>query len=140
MKRWMIAALALGVSLSLCACGDIQEAAEAETNMQPLEPAVEEIAASESSAAEIPEIPASDTDAAPAVTVVPGEDYERARECIGLSVDELIAALGEPESRQYASSCETENAEDGMLFYEGFYVWTLRTDESELVRDVYLDE
>ena len=53
---------------------------------------------------------------------------------------ELFAAIGEPESSQYASSCEVDGGEDGMQFYDGFYVWTLRTDEEELVRAVYLDE
>mgnify|MGYP007070335156 CR=1 FL=1 len=41
------------------------------------------------------------------------------------------------ESSEYASSCEEENAEDGMLYYDGFTVWTVRNADGELVHDVY---
>lgn len=66
--------------------------------------------------------------------------YEKALECVGQSVEELYAAVGQPvETPTYGPSCLQEGAEDGMLTYNGFYVWTVRTGTSETVQEVYLE-
>lgn len=140
MKRFLIPALTLVMLLSLSACGT-QTPAQEEPSPQPLSPIVDEIPASESSAhAEVPLPPASETDAEEETDTALEERIALAQEFIGLSAEELIEAIGEPESSQYGASCEEEGAEDGMLFYDGFYIWTLKTEDEELVREVYPDE
>ncbi len=136
MKRFWIVALCMALVLCLAACSE--SAAEAETaleTMAPVTPSPEEVQmASESDAQAAEQEPeASATDAAWDDT-----DYLAAQACIGLTVEELYDEIGEPESAQYAASCEEEDAEDGMLFYDDFYVWTVRTAEEEIVHDVYL--
>ena len=117
----------------LCACGSAEEPSTSSVPLAPI--TTEEVAASESDALQaVREAPASESDAASDAL------YEQAQEYIGRPAEELFAAIGEPESSQYASSCEVDGGEDGMQFYDGFYVWTLRTDEEELVRAVYLDD
>lgn len=53
-------------------------------------------------------------------------------------VNELIAVIGEPQSRSYATSCGGEG-EDGELAYDGFTVYTFRNGEYEIVKDVWAD-
>ena len=54
----------------------------------------------------------------------------------GANVDELIAAIGEPNSSDYAPSCLGEG-EDGNLYYDGFTVYTYRdTSGAETVNYV----
>ena len=61
---------------------------------------------------------------------------ETARSFEGASLDELIAAIGEPESSDYAPSCLGEG-EDGNLYYDGFTVYTYRdVDGGEVVNYV----
>lgn len=51
-------------------------------------------------------------------------------------MEDLIAAIGEPESSDYAPSCLGEG-EDGNLYYDGFTVYTYRdTDGQETVNYV----
>ncbi len=77
--------------------------------------------------------PASSTDAETS------SDYDTAVGYIGEPVEALYEAIGEPTGgTQYATSCLEEGAEDGMLFYDDFYVWSLRTEDGETVYDVYL--
>jgi len=65
--------------------------------------------------------------------------YEAAMTCKGRSVEELYDLIGEPTGGSlYAASCEEENAEDGMLYYDGFYVWTVKNSSGETVRDIGL--
>lgn len=138
MRRIITCLLCLVLAAGLCACGAASEAEESElVPMEPAEqaPTVEEImAASESEAAVIAaaEPPASETDAE-----VDEEAYTAAVALVGMPVESLYEAIGEPADAQYAASCEEENAEDGMLFYDGFYVWTVRTETEELIHDVY---
>ncbi len=54
---------------------------------------------------------------------------------VGKSVEELIAQLGEPVSRDYAPSC-LGPGEDGELSYDGFTVYTYRENGSETVHSV----
>ena len=101
--------------------------------------APEEIRASNTDTEPVELPPASETDTSAAVDMAA---YETAQEYVGRTVEELFQAIGEPTDRQYAASCEEEDAEDGMLFYDegGFYIWSVRTAESETVRAVYLDQ
>ena len=59
---------------------------------------------------------------------------------IGRPVTELYDAIGEPTSSDYAPGClgpEGSPSEDGELFYDGFTVYTVRTDsQEEYVYDV----
>lgn len=143
MKKFLLPALCL-LLLVCAACG-------AET--EPLSPVEEDAAVSEAvteeaSGADIVIAESSGTDiddAEPPASMTDIEEYdttlyETALEYVGCPVEELYDAIGEPNETQYAASCAEENAEDGMLFYDGFYVWSLRTEEDELVYDVYLDD
>lgn len=58
-----------------------------------------------------------------------------ARSLLDQPVSELCAQIGEPESSDYASSCMGDG-EDGLLFYDGFGVYTYREGDSEIVYDV----
>ena len=61
---------------------------------------------------------------------------ETAKTFEGAPVEDLIAAIGEPESSDYAPSCLGEG-EDGNLYYDGFTVYTYRdTDGQETVNYV----
>lgn len=140
MKKMIALLFMLGLMMSFAACG-AQEAVVSDA-LEPVEAtaepiAVEEImAASETDAAVLAEIepPASDTD-----IVVDEDGYAKAQELVGQPVEALYEAIGEPSDSQYAASCLEDNAEDGMLFYEGFYVWSLRTEEDEVIHAVYLN-
>ena len=141
MKKWIAALLLLTMLAGLCACGS----GDNTETVQPGETAApaqsdQSAPASDTDAetVEPEEVPASSTDVDAMDLMV----YEMAQEYIGRSVEELIHAIGEPTGRQYAASCETENAEDGMLFYDdvGFYIWSVRTADGETVRAVYLNQ
>ena len=143
MKKTFALLLVMGLMMSFVACGT-QEVAVSENQEEPVpvetvsEPVVEEImAASESDAAALAEMepPASQTD-----ITVDESGYNAALELVGQPVQALYDAIGEPEDSQYAASCLEDNAEDGMLFYEGFYVWSLRTEEDEVIHAVYLND
>jgi hypothetical protein len=137
MKKLVALLGALTLMLTTAACGaDTQTEVEVVTaTMTPVEQSVEEVmeaSASDAEQAELP--PASDSDA-----VAESDAYTTALEYVGRPVEELYAAIGEPTGgTQYAASCAEENAEDGMLFYDGFYVWSLRTEDQELVYNVYV--
>ena len=61
----------------------------------------------------------------------------QAESCIGKTVEELIALIGEPESSDYAPSCLNPGVgEDGNLYYDGFTVYTYKEDGVEEVVDV----
>ena len=78
--------------------------------------------------------PASSSDA-----VVDDQSYGIAQGYVGQPASALINAIGRPFDSEYSASCEQEGAEDGMLYYNGFSVWTMRTATGEIVRAVYLD-
>ena len=68
----------------------------------------------------------------------PANPIEQARNCIGKSVNELYKLIGKPNAASYAPSCEDPDAEDGLLEYNGFMVWTLRyANGNEVVYDVF---
>lgn len=52
-----------------------------------------------------------------------------------MDVSELYAAVGQPNSSDYAPSC-IGDGEDGNLYYDGFTVYTYREGGSESVEYV----
>lgn len=130
MKKCIALLLTALLLAGLCACGGHDEAA-APTAEPTEDPA---LAASQSDAA----LAAQNTPPASGTDAVPSGDMARAMEYVGQPVEELYAALGQPaEEPVYGPSCLTEGAEDGILTYPGFYVWTVRTADGETVQDVY---
>ena len=66
-----------------------------------------------------------------------GSPKEIAQGMIGSSASALVAAIGEPSSTEYATSC-IGDGEDGIWYYDGFTVYTFRgTDGSERIEDVF---
>ena len=62
--------------------------------------------------------------------------YELAQQYLGSSASSLIAAIGSPSGSEYTISCEADGAEDGVWYYDGFVVWTVKyADGTEIVRD-----
>ena len=64
------------------------------------------------------------------------EKFETAFALIDHPVDELYAALGEPDDSSYASSC-IGPGQDGELYYDDFIVCTYAENGVETVTDVY---
>lgn len=83
---------------------------------------------------QLPEQPAVPEETQPTQPVV-SEKQLLAETFIDRPVEELIAAIGEPISSDYASSC-LGSGEDGNLYYEGFTVYTYREGTKETVRFV----
>ena len=60
-----------------------------------------------------------------------------ARSCEGKSVDALFALIGQPDSSEYAPSClNPGKGEDGVLYYDGFVVYTYKEGGTETVEYV----
>lgn len=128
MKKLTCLLLALTLLLGLAACGE----EPAEVTEEPAAGSVEPV---EESA------PPAEESVAPAEeSVAPAEEepspLEAAKEFEGAPLEDLIAAIGEPLSSDYAPSCLGEG-EDGNLYYDGFTVYTYRdVDGSETVNYV----
>ena len=136
MKKFCIVLLALCLMLSLAACGKEEAPANVAVNV---EVKVEQEVAV---ATEAPAPTAAPVEEAPAATEAPAEPsaMEKAESCIGGSVEDLYALIGEPSSSDYAPSClggVATGGEDGMLYYDGFIVYTYREGDNERV-DVVL--
>lgn len=128
MKKLTCLLLALTLLLGLAACGEEPAEVTEEPAAGSVEPAVEPSAAPEAS-----EAPAEESEA-------PAEEepspLEAAKAFEGAPLEDLIAAIGEPLSSDYAPSCLGEG-EDGNLYYDGFTVYTYRdVDGSETVNYV----
>ena len=84
------------------------------------------------------EAPTDTTTEAPTEETTEGPSLKaQAESCIGKTVEELIALIGEPQSSDYAPSCLNPGVgEDGNLYYEGFTVYTYKEDGVEEVVDV----
>lgn len=114
-----IAALLCVIALLLCACGaQSQQETEASTVSGATAPTTE---------------PVAEQTTVPATTG--NKALEEAKSCIGKSVQELYALIGEPKTSDYAASC-LGDGEDGNLYYDGFIVYTYREGEIETVRYV----
>ena len=134
MKNILSLALAMILALGLAACGE----SGTEPSAAPSDPAAVDTTTPDP-AAESTE--AQDPAAGSAETAEPAEEtggslLEIAKGYEGANVDELIAAIGEPNSSDYAPSCLGEG-EDGNLYYDGFTVYTYRdTSGAETVNYV----
>lgn len=138
---------ALALTVLLSACGD---AASSPSPADSSSPAVSASAPESTAPAEPspsapgssnPVEPSAPESTAPAVepsapeSSDPEARKEQAASFIGKSVDDLIAAIGEPTGSDYAPSC-LGSGEDGELFYDGFSVYTYREGDTETVQDV----
>lgn len=155
MRKIVLLFLAAALALSLAACGG---AGEESRNLEPMAPVVTETPASAADAEKAAAAPAettapmdadaSESDAAAALPASESDAadaydpalFAAAQDCVGQPVEALYAAIGEPSDAKYAASCLEENAQDGMLFYDGFYVWTVKTENEELVHEVYAND
>ncbi len=141
MNKMLALLLAVLMTLCLCACGAKEEAPAAAEEAVVAESAtnVEELGqdtAAMDSASNVVVAPVAEEEEGPAVNE---EMLALAEDCMGRGLDELYAAIGEPDSIGYSNSCLEEEAEDGELLYNdyGFYVTTLRrTDGSETIQYV----
>ena len=133
MKKILSLALVMILALGLAACGE----SGTEPSAAPSEPAAVDTTtpdpAAESNETTDPAAESTET-AEPEET---GDSLlEIAKGYEGANVDELIAAIGEPNSSDYAPSCLGEG-EDGNLYYDGFTVYTYRdVDGTEVVNYV----
>ena len=128
MKKLTCLLLALTLLLGLAACGEEPAEVTEEPAAGSVEPVEESAPPAEESVA-----PAEESEA-------PAEEepspLEVAKEFEGAPLEDLIAAIGEPLSSDYAPSCLGEG-EDGNLYYDGFTVYTYRdVDGSETVNYV----
>ena len=128
MKKICVILLALCLMLSLAACGKEEAPAPTPAPAAPAAPVATEAPAPTE---------------APAVEEAPAEpelsDFEKAESCIDGSVEDLFALIGEPNSADYAPSClggVATGGEDGMLYYDGFIVYTYRENGEESVYTV----
>lgn len=134
MKKMIVVLLCLALLPALAACGAPAEApaapapTEAPAAAAPEAPAPAEETPAPAEAAE--ETPAGEE------TQDPAEIVARILEMQGQPVEDLIDWLGEPESREYSSSCLVEGGQDGQLCYDGFTVYTLvQPDGTETIYD-----
>ena len=135
MKKLTCLLLALTLLLGLAACGEEPAEVTEEPAAGSVEPVEESAPPAEESA------PPAEESVAPAEeSEAPAEEepspLEAAKEFEGAPLEDLIAAIGEPLSSDYAPSCLGEG-EDGNLYYDGFTVYTYRdVDGSETVNYV----
>ena len=131
MKRSMIAALLLmSILMVFCAAcgggnGDNTQA-EASANAAEL-PTITPPPAGESNGQEAiaaEENAAATLDGLGEVGYV-SEEHSIAASLVGQDVQALYDAIGEPNNTEYVVGCY-ENGDDGMLYYDGFYVNTYR--------------
>lgn len=128
MKKILCILLCFVLLLSLSACGGKEE---------PETPADTPAAAPTEDPNQTEEVTEAPTDApAEDVPEEPTPDpVEIVRGLIDQPIEDLYAQIGEPESSDYAPSCMGDG-EDGMLFYDGFIVYTYREGDTETVYDV----
>lgn len=135
MKKLTCLLLALTLLLGLAACGEEPAEVTEEPAAGSVEPVEESAPPAEESMA-----PAEESEAPAEESEAPAEEepspLEAAKEFEGAPLEDLIAAVGEPLSSDYAPSCLGEG-EDGNLYYDGFTVYTYRdVDGSETVNYV----
>lgn len=135
MKKLTCMLLALTLLLGLAACGEEPAEVTEEPAAGSVEPVEESAPPAEESVA-----PAEESEAPAEESEAPAEEepspLEAAKEFEGAPLEDLIAAIGEPLSSDYAPSCLGEG-EDGNLYYDGFTVYTYRdVDGSETVNYV----
>lgn len=137
MKKLIALLLAACMILCLCACEGNSDPGQTEPQSEnpPAQQEVQDPVVPENS-----EDP-SENENTQGEDPVPPEltPFELAQSCIDLSVEELYALIGEPESSDYAPSClNPDVGQDGNLYYDGFIVYTYREGEVETVS--YVEE
>lgn len=133
MKKVFSILLCFILLLSLCACGGKEEP-EAPADAPAAAPTEAPTDAPAEDVTEAPtDAPAEDVPAEP--DEAEDDPVEAVRGLIDRPIEDLYALIGEPESSDYAPSCMGDG-EDGMLFYDGFIVYTYREGETETVYDV----
>jgi len=130
MKRIVVLMLVALLLLGLCACGSSQPTGNEELQITVKPKTEDETTLPEETTGE----PTQDTTAeSVADTTAPATDKkELAKSCMGKNVSELYALIGKPNSSDYAPSCLVDG-EDGMLYYDGFVVYTTREGDVETV-------
>lgn len=125
MKKLMMFLLCGMLLVSLCACGG--QDTTASTPGDTAQTVADTTA---------PETTAPDT-AAPETTVPETTEDMLAlvRSYIDRPIEELYAVIGQPTASDYAPSC-LGDGDDGMLYYDGFIVYTYREGDVETVYDV----
>lgn len=134
MKNILSLALAMILALGLAACGE----SGTEPSAAPSDPAAVDTTTPDPAAesTETQDPAAGSTETAEPAEETGGSLLEIAKGYEGANVDELIAAIGDPNSSDYAPSCLGEG-EDGNLYYDGFTVYTYRdTSGAETVNYV----
>lgn len=134
MKKILTLILCFVLLLSLAACGGNTSD---EPAAQPDVPVADTPVADEPADEPVADTPVADQPAdEPAADEDTAEDLvELARTYIDKPIEELYAVIGEPQSSDYAPSC-LGDGDDGMLFYDGFIVYTYREGDTETVYDV----
>lgn len=144
MKKTLAAILALCMFMMVfcaaCGGGEKEETPAAEQTAQATElPTVTPPPAGEEGPAGI----AAEENDAPELTNAGeqfvSEDHKTAAGLVGKDVSELYKAIGEPERTEYVVGCY-ENGDDGLLYYDGFYVNTYRyTNGTETILGAFAD-
>lgn len=132
MKKIVLILLAAVMLLSLCACGaDVPEGnGELQITAKPKTETTEDTTVPEDTTTEVAE---ETTEAKVVETTAPATDKKAlAESCVGKNVSALYALIGQPKSSDYAPSCLVDG-EDGMLYYDGFVVYTTRENGVETV-------
>ena len=133
MKKMWTCTLTVLVLAALCACssqgGVVKE--------NPAPAATEAPTVTEAPVTTAAPATAAPVAAAPAETDPPAPEPEAdtlsaVQDLIGEDVALLYAAIGEPNSSDYAPSCLVDG-EDGELYYDEFVVYTQRTTSGETV-------
>ena len=126
MKKWMLIALALLLVMTAAACkkGGKEEKANAQggTTEQMVETTTEM------------------DEGGPGEEVDGPSDWDLAVDCIGEDVQVLYDTIGFPTKMEYFDSSieagEESTIQEGVLYYDGFCVYTLKEGASEIVHNV----
>ena len=139
MKKILTLLLCLALVLSLCACGsktdDTSAGGDQNAVITPgaIEDTTGDLTGEDSAAGEEYETSEGPADSEEVDPVA--EKLDIVKQYIDKPLADLIAVIGEPQSRDYAPSC-LGDGEDGLLVYDGFVVYTYREGDSEIVYDV----
>lgn len=70
-------------------------------------------------------------------TMSAADKLSTAQGYVGSSLSALLGAVGSPNTSEYVESCLEDASKEGMLYYDGFVVWTIQyNDGSEIVKGV----
>ena len=139
MKKLLTLLLCFALVLSLCACGgktdDTSAGGDQDAVVTPgaIEDPAGDLTGEDSATGEEYETSEGPADSEENDPVA--EKLDIVKQYIDKPLADLIAVIGEPQSRDYAPSC-LGDGEDGLLVYDGFVVYTYREGDSEIVYDV----